>query len=602
MFQRLCARLKTDSGSALVVVVISVVFLSLWFGSVAILSATSHKIVDSALGHSNARASTIARAIQWSMQKLTPSKVSRYGISSNTCTGKIPDYTDAATGEVISISCAEADASGSTYGNTLVLTGTAPSTGTGQVGMDGGMAFANLGATSNCKQTDTNRYVVYGGVYNASGAWFNTNCGNLELNLNAASYSDSGTSPVDPSLIAPATLNTPFNSSTCNWALGQRPASCTCPTNVSYTSSSGSYSVLTSPCTFDTAANLNPSDSSTNIGMYLKAVDSKIVAAPNQSATYWPSPPESSFTECNYVSSTTNRDGTVDYGTKAITWYPGVLNDSMLADLNAQSGGVSGASGCNSNKVAIIFTPGIYRFQPTNSSSRFEWKVKDNVKIFLGSPKSDNTASAATSYNTANHCDHSKAGGQFQFAGATFLQVYTGQVFLCPDSPFSGNPVFVAASHNLVDSSGNTVLGAWNPNDLANPDTTVSQLGDNTQAMLIIQTSGGASTGCAVCLVSEGLFYAPGASAYIYNTSNGRSTFGQGAVLKAVTVDGNGSAQNDVVDKPPVTNYNGDRHVQLRFWSKTFNKDLGIVQVTIKDAYGQNFGSGFSIDTWAVKW
>ena len=84
------------------------------------------------------------------------------------------------------------------------------------------------------------------------------------------------------------------------------------------------------------------------------------------------------------------------------------------------------------------------------------------------------------------------------------------------------------------------------------------------------------------------------------NSSSGALMNG-GAVFRGLTLTTNASAsRSGTVSPPPATN--GDRKVQLRFWDSYLKRDLGIVQVVIRDQFGQQPAYAYSYTVWRTMW
>lgn len=579
---------KSEAGSALAIVLITVVFVGLWFGSVAVLTNSGQSVLKNAVTTSNYNSSIITSMLNQTVQALTPSQSVRYGTLASGCSSlTLPTYTDPTTGNVITVQCYSAPYSGNTYGNSLSLVGTAPSTGTGVVGIDGGLAFVSSNSNQPCTTAGTGRYVVYGGLFNASGAWQNVSCTTLEMNLSTTQLtSDSNNQLPAATQISQAQLYVPTSQTqtpVTSWTGAASGVAVGCPSTTTYTDPAGTTASATAPCSYDTASNISPTNSTSDVGAYMNTIEAGLPDAGTALATYTGETTPGSFVNCTTTE--------ISSGIPAIVWKPGVLNDSLLKDLNT----MTNSSGCGKKSVALIFSPGTYKFAPTVPT---EWYVGGGATVVLGSPY---FKPSTASFNNIVDCDWSQAGGQFQFTGPMFTQIGAGEMYLCPDSQTSGNPTLVATAHDVKDASGKVVVGQWNPNAQANPDNGVANTGDNTKEILIVAQSNNGSNPCAVCFLSEGLVYSPGGSTYIYLTGTGRATFGQGAMWKGMIVDVNGSTKRSVTAKPPVTSFKGDRKVQLKFYNKTQKKVIGVVQLTIKDNFGQTFGSGYKIDTWAVK-
>jgi len=591
---------KSEQGSALAIVIIMVVFVGLWFGSVAVLTNSGQAILKNAVTNSNVNSSMITSMLDRTVQSLTPNQTVRYGSLAYPCDSlTLPSYTDPTTGDLITVQCSSAPFSGNTYGQSLSLVGTGdPAAASSVIGVDGGLAFVSNngntgGTTCTATASDTGRYVIFGGLFNASGMWQNTNCMTLEMNLSTSTLtSDSSNQLPSANQVASAQLTVPTTQtqpSATNWSTATAGTiAAGCPNTTAYTSPTGATSTVPAACTYDSTAATTTSSSSyttTDVGAYQTAVENLLPSAGTGLATYsGEAATPGSLQACNIT--------TTYAGIPAVVWTPGILNDALIADLNA----MTSVQGCAKNKApaAVIFSPGTYLFQPTNP---VEWRIDGGSTVILGSPLYNPSTPA---FSNIVGCDTTKSGGQFQFAGPIFMQMALGELYLCPDKITSGQPTVVIADHNIPNSTNTgTKVPAWNPNKVNNPTTGLPS--SRTKNFLFVSQGNNNSNNCAICITSEGLVYSPGASFYINLTGTSRGTFGQGAVLKAATLNTNGSTKRTMTSKPPVTSTKGDRHVQLKFTNVTKKKTIGVVQLTIKDNFGQSYGNGFKIDTWAVK-
>jgi len=584
MFSKLTSAIKhrnTDSGSALAVVVITVVFVALWFGSVSVLTNSGQSILKNAITSSTNNSNLVNTMIQNVVLKsLTPDQMTSVGTMGGDCGTQT--YTDPATGDVISVQCVAAPYSGNTYGNSLSLVGTGSSTGTNTVGLDGGIAFTGGSSSGSCTTTQQGMYVVFGGLLNTSGAFSGAACNTLEMNMSTtAMTSDSTQTLPAANQIGTAQIYVPTTSTT-TWTGG----TVGCPTQTSYTNAAGTYSTLNSPCTYAPSTTLSPTSSTTAVGKYMNSVEANLPtvtgAATWTSKSGVASETAGSWNNCKSVTSTYA-------GVPAVVWSPGVIGDTLLADLNA----MTNSTGCGKSSVAIVFTPGTYVYAPTTAT---EWYIDGGAKVILGTP---HYTPATASFGNIDDCDATKAGGQFQYTGPMFMQVASGALYLCPDNATSGSPTLVAVSKDVTTTSGGTVK-AWNPNNVDNPNSASKYNGSRKWLMTVANGNNGSSA-CSVCFISEGMVYTPAGSTYVNISGNSQTTFGRGAFFKGMTINMGSSARKVISAKPPATYFNGDRKVQLKFFNTTTKKSLGVVQLTIKDGFGQALGSGYKINTWAVK-
>lgn len=556
-------RFRGDSGSALALVLIMIVLLSLWLSSVAVLTQSSQQAISNNVRLSERRANLVSGALTQAVQELTfdsSGNIRRWGVdwdspgdtpSARRCSGiTLSDYVSGP--DTVRIQCYQKVDSGKTFPMaSFVLTGTGEWTtpsgsqncGTACVpGQDGGLNFSSSSLNS-CTDVTLPRLVVSGGILNSSGVFKlgsrgddPTNYCNV-LSLGTETSTATVTMPDKNLAGCPATLRFGY--------------SCTCP----YT-----YPTSSATCTLVSAPEVSPSNDVSDIKAYL---DSVSAALPEVSGTAAPTPGQSCATP----------DTTTYPGNSVVTWLPGRIDTTTLATLNSMTDGT-----CN---ATIILSPGVYRFVGTTAatggiakSGTNTWNIT-KTKVIVGTPK--------TTSGTIDGCNATAPGAQLQFANASYFSVNNGNssnpsnVYLC--SQEATTPVIVAPMYGAPSSF------YWN--------------GDHASEFL--HTDQGNASGPNVVLETNGLVFAPAGWASLGMNGQSYTAFRSGAVFSAMTIAGTGSARSGGSVAPPPP-FNGDRVVQFRFWDATLAQDLGLVQVVIRDYFGRRLSYAFRTLMWRTVW
>lgn len=583
----------SDGGSALVLVMMLIVFLGIWMASVAILSQSSQTGLAISSAQTNRKADLVNGALQQSLQALSvnPDNNSdrRWGvdISKETsrdakCSNKIlPLYKQIIDGieQTVKIECTEAQYSGQIFplasfvltgSNTHIVSGSRVACTSANrciTGQDGGLNI-KVSGSNPCDATNTSRLLVSGGILNVSGAWVSTDCSSLEFIQKPGG--------ARPTITQPDVVTDPTNCPAASvYETGQ---TCACPASVYLTtaSSSGTWSA---PCTGSTGkkfSDIDPGSSGSSIRAYLDSVSASLDDPVYTNATVGFKASYTGYSKAG---------GCVGTGTgtiKPVIWLPGIIDNALMADLNAMS--TTGTSSCGGANVPVVFSPGVYRFIPDSGTS-FTWSVNNSALTILGGvPNADYT-----------DCDTSKNGVQFQFAGASFINIFKGAMFLCGTG---SKPVIAAPTKNP------STTFFWDPtSDNGNCKGNAAACANDFDAFLTKSGGSNAST-CDSCFFVHGLVFAPAAWADISMSGKSTAEFGQGAIFRALTISATASIlSNGGVDPSPP--FDGDRIVQLRFYDMTpgaVQRDLGIVQVVIKDFFGRRIASGYKILVWRVLW
>ena len=339
--------------------------------------------------------------------------------------------------------------------------------------------------------------------------------------------------------------------------------SCACPATAWLVQSNGTSASTNTPCLANVPfQDINPSQATSVTRAYLDYVNS-LANTPHYPATVEGA--------CDKPVSWTNP--VTSTAMNAVVWHPGTMGDTELATLAQQSATTPGKGrSCGTAGVPIVFLPGTYRFTPTVGSG-WEWKVGNGTKIYGGYPNAAGT-----------DCDTTQGRGvQFQFANASFVRVYTGLMFLCGE----GLKPVISAPLNTGTTDYYWAAGS-------------SKNSNNTNAFLTMDTASNNGNPCTVvCFVAHGIVNAAAGWADMSLSGTGQYRFYSGAIFKAMKIGVNGSSVNGSDMAPPPL-FDGDRYVQLRFWDKKNNKELGMVQIQIRDYFGQRIASGYKIVYWRL--
>ena len=566
IFKKLGMR-QGDDGAALAMVLVFIVVLGLWMASLAVLTQTSTaslaknteenvrraQIVNSILPRAISELNYPVRLGMDEDQARCDEHIFRTSENPGILTYAIPTKTKTGyVSESVKVECIQAIKSGTTQPvASFLLTGGMPASGTGVTGQDGGLKLDKTGGQP---------LVVTGGITNVSGAWENVDATTLQLKKVCANTDITDVTQCEgdpaPQIIQPSDSKCP--------ALFYTIGSCVCP---SWSSSnpvipSSNCPVGTEGSSFD---NLNPQSDATELRAYIDSI-----SAPLESVFNNASIPNS----CN-VTDTVNGSSLF-----AVQVSPGLITASTLAKLNALTISSSCGDGKTVNSPALQFLPGIYRFNFSAAGSSRSLSGQsinalqfntNGLKIIGGIPKFN-----GTEWN----CDPSAPGVQFQFENGSYMTLAKGSVSLCPLSP--SKPVLAAPW-----STGEVAPFSWS--------------GSRTDPIFENTSCGSAGGGASSNFYSYGQIFVPAGFLKLCFNGNSSMTMAKGVVAKAVTLSVTGSAQSSGTVAPPRP-YNGDRVVQLRFWSNSRKQDLGLVQVVIRDYFGRRQGAGYKIIAWRTIW
>jgi hypothetical protein len=331
---------------------------------------------------------------------------------------------------------------------------------------------------------------------------------------------------------------------------------------------------------------LDPQSLASDLGAYIDSISGALEDVPSST------PATITGTCASPISVTT--DGKTY---KAFQMTPGYVDSTLLSTLNTYL--QSGCLGDGNSKPLFQFLPGIFRFNlsppgtasSTQNTIRISGTSTNNPTIIGGSLKTTSEWSAGVPKWECNDSSASAKGVQFQFQNASYFYLDKGFVSLCPLVKDTTQPILAAPSRtDNVANTGNPAPFYW--------------LGKRESP--ILENSQGAASSCVVCMDIKGQVFTP--AGFIRLNLNGESylTFKKGIIARALTISGTGSAKSGGEVAPPLP-FNGDRVIQLRLKATkvnnlTINRDLGIVQIVIRDYYGRRIGSGYKIISWRTAW
>ncbi|MFM5905553.1 MAG: hypothetical protein ACKORF_05570 [Micrococcales bacterium] len=580
-----------DSGAALGMVLIMIVFLSIMVVSISFLTQSSSKSIAINAAESSKRSDLINNAFSQSLNYLADPK-NYFGSDGQPC-GDIPTKYD------VTISCTQAPGSGvNTPLGSLVLVGTGCSSlekvsGLCVTGWHGGLAI-------NCPQvgcpetsdSDVNRLKIGGGIVNSSSAWENVSPYTMEL------VQEKGTD--EPQLVNQDIQYEPDGSIT----------QAGCPTWNFYSIKCGDVRYKECPVVWVN----DKSDPSVN-GEYSgecvgssKLDPTPDIQLPTTKVKNYLDLANSKLAPVVTAAAKTSVSGNV------CTWQPGTLSytrrsgNEETSPLDDLIGQMKSDSPCRT----IVFKTGVYVF---DSTTPFVWQIQDfggtNTRTVIG----------GTAKN-GDDCDQTKSGVQFVFSGQTRISLLGGTMSLCSLTPNNAdlNEPVISDYHpdaprpwdGLVNTAFLTVDGL--------PQSDVTVEGPIRWAQNTVKQG---NAGTTSTLRVHGLISAANGALDLnlnQKTGNSRRTavsFDSGGIFRAARVfEGGGTFATGAVAMPKT--YNGDRVVQLKFWrgtslsqsSRTADKVLGFIQVRIYDYFSvtdpvtkkSKRNSGYKVLTWRAAW
>jgi len=371
---------KADEGNILALVLIMVIFLSLWLSSVFLFTASAKKAATTNITQTQAKEAAINSAIEQTLAIINNTSAQGIGkllgdvtsAGGDCSTAVFPNYV-APDGTTISVSCSQSANSGNSGPlASWVLTGNCTA-GPGCVtGTDAGIQVINDG--TGCPST---KLTVSGGTMIVNGASVGLNSCVFGLDNvpgQPAPINQTGTTPTNPVSYTGGNGNTQNNTQ----------VNPTLPTK-----------------TEEEIAN------QTNYGHDGSAKDSLTTNASTNLATF-----SDGYTSGANPGSCANGTVTVNIPGTNLPANFANLNSAMIAHL-------SWLSACGNT---VVFSSGTYRFNDTagtGSGYGSEWYIKKGT-VIGGSPMSGNT-----------DCNTSAAGVQFQFNKGTFVRQSKAKVYLC---------------------------------------------------------------------------------------------------------------------------------------------------------------------------
>ena len=571
----LYSKTKKEDGAALAMVLVFITVISLWMATLAVLTQTSTASLSKNTEENIRRAQIVNSVLPRAISELNyPDRlgmdVSPYRCNEKkfrtteepgTLTYSVPTVIKGETlTEEVEVECIQSNNSGSTEPvASFLLTGGMPPSGTvGVIGRDGGLKL-DPGAP---------RLIVTGGITNVSGAWANVNSATLQLQkiCSNPTITDVTKCENDPSpqVIQPSDAGCPANYYEA--PPGSTTPQCVCPSWYSVAPVIGSTNC---PLGADgsTFSSINPLSDATELRAYIDSISAPLDNVYNEAVIP---------TSCNV---TTPIPGTSLY---AVQIQPGIIDSSAIAALN----NLTSSSGCGDGTTkagpAVQFLPGVYRFnfssagtpRRTSGGAGINTFMLDTngIRVIGGSP----TQSAGGGWV----CNSTLPGVQFQFQNASYMSVGKGFLSLCPIS--DSKPVLAAPW-----ATGEVAPFYWQ--------------GANSDPIFDNSACGSAGGGANQVLNIFGQVFLPAGHIELCFNGNSSLIMSKGVVARAVSLSATGSAQSSGSVAPPRA-YNGDRVVQLRFWSKTRKQDLGLVQVVIRDYFGRRQGAGYKIIAWRTIW
>lgn len=590
--------LKSESGAALAMVLILIVFISLWMAALAVLVQSSGASLEKNAEENTRRANLVNTVLPLALNQLNlPKRLGVDDVDSNRCDMqtfapsttagemlfpgvKSLDSKGNPVSEDIVVQCIQMPKSGLTQpiASIVLSGGYLPGSAAGVVGQDGGLSIISSGQGNTPLQ-------ITGGIINVSGGWDGVD--GQTFAVNTLDTSTSASLDSIPKIIQPGVnVTLAGNCPSSNWTGNSRsPLKCQCPAWSTSTLTNTPSSVIC-PMNSDGYSydSIDPlSQTISELRNYIDSVLAGVIDIQGSRKARIPA-------DCSAPTKVTAN-------LWAVQIEPGVVDSSTVGALNSLIANTGCGSGSNT-KPAIQFKPGVYLFDfspPFNSTTNIGAKAPSNTVTFNNSSGVRIIGGEALEISKDVNgltCDSaSERGVQFQFANSSYMDMGKASLILCP---IGSQP---------------TMIAPWNIPDNVAP---ISWAGDNSTPILSYSSSGANSStsddgsGCpvgsgVVCLISKGQIFFP--AGWINYKVNGNSIykFDKGLLAKAVTVTFTGSAQN-VGNVAPPSPYNGDRVVQLRFWSKTRQQNLGIIQVVIRDYFGRRVGSGYKIIGWRAIW
>lgn len=560
-------KFHSDQGAALAMVLVFIVVFALWMASLAVLTQSSTASLAKNTEENVRRAQIVNSILPRAISELNypirlgvdedVARCDEFSFRSSEING-VMTYTipvrikGALVSESVKVQCTQALKSGTTQPvASFLLTGGMPPSGTGVTGQDGGLKLDRTGGQP---------LVVTGGITNVSGAWVNVDPATLLLKKVCANTDITDVTQCEgdpaPQIIQPSDSRCPANF--------YDVASCVCP-NWSSSNPIIDASNCATGAEGSSFEQLNPQSDATELRAYIDSI-----AAPLEDV-FTPAIIPNSCTVTGPVS------GTQLF---AVQITPGVITSNSLKKLNSLTTNSGCGSGTSQSSPAIQFLPGVYRFNfsPAQSPRNLAGQSINTLQFDGNGLK---IIGGAAKFNGIEWvCDPLSPGVQFQFQNGSYMTLARGAVSLCP---LSGSKPVLAAPWR----TGEVAPYYWE--------------GSRTDPIFENTSCGSAGGGATSSFYSYGQIFLPAGFLKLCFNGNSSMTMAKGVVAKAVTLSVTGSAQSSGNVAPPRP-YNGDRVIQLRFWSESRKQDLGLVQVVIRDYFGRRQGAGYKIIAWRTVW
>ena len=633
---------KSDSGAALALVLLMVIFLSLWLSSVFLVSASSKKAIDTNIAQAQLKDNNIDAALQSALSVINGNSVGYANSVAGTngsCSSQNISYT-APDGTVIQVSCTQAGNSG-VVGPiaSFVLTGTNAACGTSCVtGVDGGLNIISSSTANLCQAISKLKFS--GGIFNSSGAFQNVNACTTQMDVPAGVNLPVITTPSTPQSGFPSSNTAP--ASVTNGANQQAT-----PARVVPGTTSNSTNPDVNPVTSNdpSAKNNVIYDFERSESQHLEKDGDKTNSLNLARISYSGSQADTWDSRATGSCSTNYYNGKVYISPSSTRSTFGRITGSMLNRLNILS------AGCNGSPATIIFKPGTYRF--VADSSNYEWYVKGGTTVIGGVPN-----------GSFNECDATQSGVQLQFQN-TFLTFGQSKDYFCQQNEansthhapvisatrngdgaeFSwsanghknsnGDDAFLTIMDYKTSTSGHeheynyltSSEKSYNDKDGSDNDgsfaswTSAEQskyASDNHKTVAQLTSDdkfkGEAKRGvndklfndsdkhytvqsCQVCVNIHGSVLAPAGWANLWENTLVKWVIDNGMNFRAMTVHIDNQSGN--VSRAEAGRSSGDRVVQLTFKAKAKGsatwKPLGNETVQIMDYQGRHPGSGYKL-------
>jgi hypothetical protein len=589
---------KDEEGSALALVLFFIIIVSLWLGSVALLTQSSSSAIKTNIAESQKRSDYVDIGVKAALQELTPNPAcssgtiddADYDLSCRRGTLFQPcsDTTfynrlEAVLASTeIKVRCGQSNLSGidSSLGSLILLGDGTDCSSNCAVGRDGGLSISASGAsdptTPACSTStgDSSRYRIYGSVINLSGKWDSVDCTDFEV----------ATTPTDvaPKIIQPLA------------------GEAYCPSGFS-------------PCgvlsEWGGKASGIGSVSSLTLSKY-----NKINAFVNYTAGHLDAFPTTRATVSPEDADCSNSFNTSFSGKKSITILPGYISNENPASTNVltlsrlneltKSCGDGGSGG-----PAVVFQSGVYGFvgsTTSGSSSSNTWSINYSGSItgsvFAGLP---NWEQDGSNFDAPCGSDPVSNGVRFLFKNYSYINLQRGKFIACASSkadprgagyePIVTQPIFSAPAKN---SYSNPALANFWWGSSSGVTNSYDAFYTSAQG----NNSGGGCINADVCANFVGSIFAPASWLNIQLNGTTISSFKKGMFVKALTISQTGSGPPTKSVSSPGVVTNGDRQVQLNFFRRSTGQFLGSVQLKIDDSYGDKLASGYIRKAWRVGW